>query len=113
MSNSVFKSRLRKTLNILTDAENSTDTRGGEVHLRNKDFFSRGSIFFLRMSKKKFTFFLGEGGGDSKPRLLTTLNKKNTFFWKIVSSQANIRNAFFNQKSPPHMEVGFLRKVQN
>ena len=28
---------------------------------------------------------------------------------KIVSSQANIWNMFFDQKSPPHPEVGFSR----
>ena len=48
---------------------------------------------------------------DTKKSPKVTFLEKKTdthFFWKIVSSQANIRNLPLDQKSPQHPEVGVL-----
>ena len=57
-----------------------------------------GIIFFL--IKKSV------GGGNKF--LFISLIFKGSIFWKIISLQANIRNTFFDQKSPRHPEVGVL-----
>ena len=42
------------------------------------------------------------------PKILFLKKKIYALFLKIVSLQVNIRNTPFDQKSPPHLEVGVL-----
>ena len=76
-----------------------------QANIRNMFFDQRSSrhpevgvgpkLYVLEISEK------GTPRGKKGPRL----------FFKIVSSQANIRNRFFDQRSPRHPEVGVGPKL--
>ena len=51
--------------------------------------------------KKKYIYILSSQGGKSKNKL----GIKNYFVWKLVLSHADIRNLFFNQRSPRPLKV--------
>ena len=51
--------------------------------------------------------------GWSKTARFTNLRRKGSPFWKILSSQATIRNTFFDQRSPWHLEVGVSQRQEH
>ena len=52
-----------------------------------------------------FSAYLRKEGGRSQKKW-----EKRTSFFLLVSLQANIRDTFFDQKSPRHPEVGVLQR---
>ena len=58
---------------------------------------------------KKYTKSIKQDNPENSLKSNYFLEQKRTFFLvEIVSSQANIRNTFFNQRSPRPPEVGFF-----
>ena len=71
---------------------------------------SPGSFIFNFYLFIYLFIFFWEGGVILKMYVSTICVKKiRNLFLKVVLSQANIRNMFFDQRTPGHQEVGILK----
>ena len=102
------------TLDLSNDAERSTDTKKNLTNFvvagppripQDPQDFPLQTPSLTTKSLSKTVGFCNLRKRD--PNFLIFF--QNILLWKIVWSQANIRNTLFNQTSPRHPEVGVLR----